>query len=92
MSFMHAGFSPDGSRLLGASHGTEAIKIWETDQYQDLLTLEAEGNGFGHIRFSQDGTILGAKTGVGVLHLWRAPPWAEIEAAEAKEKEENKQP
>jgi hypothetical protein len=46
MSFGDAEFSPDASRLLGASHGTEAIKIWETDQYQNLLTLEAEGHFF----------------------------------------------
>jgi len=82
MSFFNAEFSPDASRLLGASHGSEAIKIWETDQYHDLLTLEADGHGFFHIRLSPDGTILGAKSGPGVLHLWRAPPWQEIEAAE----------
>jgi WD40 repeat protein len=82
MAFSHAEFSPDASRLLGASHGTEAIKIWETDQYQNLLTLEAEGHFFSEIRFSPDGTILGARSGPGVLHLWRAPSWQEIEAAE----------
>ena len=50
MSFSHAGFSPDASRLLGASQGTEAIKIWETDQYQNLRKRQGECILFNRLR------------------------------------------
>ena len=43
-------------------------------------------------QFSPDGHALMAINEFGVLHLWRAPSWAEIAAAEAKEKAETKQP
>ena len=37
------------------------------------------------VAFSPDGNVLGSVNGNGILHLWRAPSWAEIEAAERKE-------
>lgn len=42
--------------------------------------------------FSADGSVLSSVSVIGQLHLWRAPTWAEINAAEAKEKTENQQP
>jgi hypothetical protein len=35
--------------------------------------------------FSPDGNVLGSLSLSEVLHLWRAPSWAEIEAAETAE-------
>ena len=52
---------------------------------EELLTLEGEGSRFYRTAFSPDGNDLGSMNQAGVLHLWRAPSWAEIEAEAAKE-------
>ncbi|MCI0538667.1 MAG: protein kinase [Verrucomicrobiales bacterium] len=75
-------FSPDGKRLATGSTGNEAIKLWDVDGHQELLTLKAEGAVFRQSAFSKDGKWLGAVNHQGVLHLWRAPSFAEIESAE----------
>ena len=48
--------------------------------HQEVLTLEGQGSSFESTAFSPDGSILGSKNAHGVLHLWRAPSWTEIEA------------
>lgn len=80
-------FSPDGQRLVTGSDGKEAIKFWDVESHEELLTLEAQGSLFFPTAFSPDGAVLGSMNAPGdsqhsVLHLWRAPSWAEIEAAE----------
>ena len=44
------------------------------------------------VNFSPDGSALSSITMDGKVRVWRAPSWAEIAAAEAKEKAEIKQP
>lgn len=82
-------FSPDGRRLALGSNGREAVKLWETTEFQELLTLQGEGSLFSSTKFSADGRHLGSLArgkGIhGVLHLWEAPAWAEIEAVEKRE-------
>jgi serine/threonine protein kinase/WD40 repeat protein len=75
-------FSPDGTRLATGGNGEEAIKLWEMANHQELLTLEGQGSIFESSGFSPDGNVLGAKNYYDLLHLWRAPSWPEIEAAE----------
>jgi eukaryotic-like serine/threonine-protein kinase len=75
-------FSPDGTRLVAGGDGDEAIKIWDVDSRQELLNLEAPTDVFWTPKFSPDGNVLGSLQQYGLLHLWRAPSWAEIEAAE----------
>ena len=79
-------FSPDGTRLIAGGDGDEAIKIWDVDSRQELLNLEARSDVFSTPKFSADGNVLGSLQEEGLLHLWRAPSWAEIAAVEAKEK------
>jgi hypothetical protein len=62
------------------------------DSWQELLTLEGAGSLFGLTAFSPDGNAIGTLSNDGILNLWRAPSRAEINAAEAKEKAESKQP
>jgi len=88
-SFTAAGisitFSPDSSRLaVGAWGRPEAIKLWNTQTWQEILTLEGSpGNVAVSVAFSPDGNLIGARdTTLGVVHLWRAPAWSEIAAAE----------
>jgi WD40 repeat protein len=76
-------FSPDGKRLATGSAGREAIKLWNVETLEELLTLPCNGSMFGSTAFSPDGNILGSMNYQGVLHLWRAPSWEEIKQAEA---------
>ena len=85
-------FSPDGRRLAIGSSGIEAIQLWDVESSQELLTLEGVGSVFCRTAFSPDGNVLGSRNDAGLLHLWRAPSWEEIAAAEAKEKTETRQP
>ena len=78
-------FSPDGHRIAAGRQRTEAIRIWDVDSRQEVLTLPANGSLFGHTEFSPDGTILAASDAEGELHVWRAPTLAEIDAAEANQ-------
>jgi eukaryotic-like serine/threonine-protein kinase len=75
-------FSPDGKRLAIGSSGKEAIKLWDAESHQELFSLEGEGAEFNSSAFSPDGNVLGTMNTKGVIHLWRAPSWEEIEASE----------
>ena len=82
-------FSPDGRRLISAFGGREAVKLWDVGTRQELLTLVGAGSYLAAATWSADGDVIlvGAP-----WQSWRAPSWAEIAAAEAKEKAEAKQP
>ncbi len=57
--------------------------LWDTQSYERVLTLPAKTNVLSPIAFSEDGNVLAGKEAPGsTLHFWRAPTWAEIEAAE----------
>jgi WD40 repeat protein len=71
-------FSPDGRRIAAGSNGREAVKIWDADSHEELLTLEGKGSLFADTRFSPDGNMIAACGWSGILHIWRAPTWAEI--------------
>jgi len=75
-------FSPDGTRLAAGGDGKEAVKLWDIESQKELLTLEGKGSWFERIRFSSDGNVIAASNGSGLLHVWRAPSWQEIEEAE----------
>jgi serine/threonine protein kinase/WD40 repeat protein len=74
-------FSPDGKRLAIDGGEKEALKLCDTESWQDLITLEAQGSG-AKMAFSPDGNAVGFVNTRGVLQVWRAPSWAEINAAE----------
>jgi WD40 repeat protein len=76
-------FSSDGRRLLTAGRNPkDAVKLWDIATQSELLVLSAEGQIFFDVGFSPDGNTLVASSFAGVAHFWRAPSWAEIEAAE----------
>jgi WD40 repeat protein len=86
-------FSPDGKRLAASgSNPDDTLKLWDVDSWQEVLALEGAGSLFGLTTFSPDGSAIGTLSEDGILNVWRAPSWAEINAAEAKEKAEIKQP
>src|SRR5262249_52999967 len=51
-------FSPDCKRLVVGSDGKEAVKLWDVENQQELLTLEAEGSTFRLTMFSSDGNVI----------------------------------
>ena len=61
----------------------DAVKLWDLSTHRELMTLPGQGSLFSFVAFSPDGRWLAACSYMeGQLHLWRAPSWAEIEAAE----------
>jgi WD40 repeat protein len=78
-------FSPDGTRLATGGDGREAVKLWDLAIQREVLTLSGQGFLFHSLAFSPDGNYLAAEAttaGSVAVHVWRAPSWAEIEAAE----------
>jgi eukaryotic-like serine/threonine-protein kinase len=79
-------FAPDGKRLaVGGLGGETAITLWDLETQQKLITLGGEGSNFWRSEFSPDGSVLASSNMKGVLHLWRAPSWTEIESAERQQ-------
>jgi WD40 repeat protein len=78
--------------IAGGSDSEEAVKIWDLESGQELITLEGELVQFDSPVFSPDGNVLGCLPRDRLLHLWRAPSSEEIAAAEAKEKVLEKTP
>lgn len=77
---MHSvAFSPDGTRMMIGGNGSEAIKLWDTESFEELVTLQAQGSVFQSSAFSPDGSVLASSNQQGILHLWRAPSLDEIQ-------------
>jgi WD40 repeat protein len=87
-------FSPDGWTLATKSDdGT--IKFWNLATFRDVCPIQMgyAGEIAGAFpAFSPDGQILTANGNGSGLRYWGAPTLAEIDAAEAKQMAENKQP
>jgi WD40 repeat protein len=76
-------FYGDSRRLaIGGGSAKDAVILWDLATRRELLNLPAEGQFFMELSFSPDGNTLAATSLGGVAHLWRAPSWEEIEAAE----------
>jgi WD40 repeat protein/predicted Ser/Thr protein kinase len=81
-------FSPDGRRLItGGESSRDVVKLWDPESGRELAALTGEpgtyyGGTFYGVGFSPDGNTLYAGSFSGTLLLWRAPSFADIEAAE----------
>jgi WD40 repeat protein len=101
-AFDSVAVSPDGHRI-AAGTWEQGIKIWNAATGQEVATLKGiddwlDPNFPGRsdavdslVFLPPDGNTLISGTDH-ELRLWRAPSWAEIEAAEAKKKAEARQP
>jgi WD40 repeat protein len=80
-----AALFPDGRRLAtGGTTARDAVKLWDLSAERELLSLQGEGHFFMHVACSPDGNTLAAISFSGIAHVWRAPSWEEIEAAEGR--------
>jgi WD40 repeat protein len=84
MSLHSMCFSPDGRRLATGTGGGE-ILIGDLETAREVLVLKA-GGAVGSVRFHPSGDSLLSITDLGTAHLWRAPSWDEIAAAEKQTK------
>lgn len=81
-----AAFSPDGKRLAVGSNGKEAVKLWDMDCHQEVLTLAGEGSLFVSTSFSPSGDAIAASNSQGSLHIWQVPTFEQIEHLEAQDR------
>jgi WD40 repeat protein len=80
-------FLPDGQRFLSFSGDAEALKLWDIATRQEVATLPGDGSLLTSPRISADGSVIAVASSKG-LHVWRAPSWEKIAAAEARHKSE----
>jgi len=85
-------FSADSRRLAAGSDDRQAVKIWDVQSLQELVTLRGGGTVFSQTGFSPDGNLLGSMNYAGMLHVWRAPSWTEIETAEQGDAKKTRAP
>jgi WD40 repeat protein len=77
-------FSPDGRRLCSSTIGHESIRLWDTTSWEETANLNIDGGAVvPAVRFLPDGNTLVAIDRSQRIHMWRAPSWEEIDAAEA---------
>jgi len=82
MSLLSVCFSPDGRRLATGTGDGEFL-IWDLETRREVMVLKAGGSSaVAGARFYPSGDALLSIRVPGSLHLWRAPSWGEIEAAE----------
>ena len=84
-------FAPDGKTLVSAAN-YESIKFWHVATRQEMLSFPEFSRDPKPILFSADGTTMAVRIGRSVLapgehartsvKFWRAPSFAELEAAE----------
>jgi WD40 repeat protein len=80
---MSVTFSPNGRRLaVGGTGETQAVKIVDVQSRQELITLPGKDPIHYRVAFSPDGNTIGSLSHAGILHLWRAPSWEEIDRIE----------
>jgi len=76
-------FSADSKRLF-IGRGVGQVQIWDVDGGQPIVNLESAGG--ETVETSPDGNTVAVLESGGTLHLWRAPSWEEIAAAEGASK------
>ena len=78
-------FSPDGTRLLvSGKRASDVVRLLDVSSKRFVLSLSGKPELYGCVRMSADGSAIYA-VGEETVLAWRAPSWAEIEAAEKSE-------
>jgi serine/threonine protein kinase/WD40 repeat protein len=83
--FRQAAISPDKTRVVLYRYEGE-LSVWDPANEQSMATLPVEAGAWPFAAWDPNTDCIVAVTG-SQLRLWRAPTWAEIEAAEKSEAE-----
>ncbi len=86
LAYFAIALSLDGRRL--AAGGSTVVRLWDPATRQQVALLKTPipvGFGIRQLVFSVDGNTLVLEDEQRTLHTWRAPSWAEIEAAEKRQ-------
>ncbi len=75
-------FSSDACRLATLGTANDSVKLWDLSTFRELVALPAEGSWFLRLDFSPDGATLAATGARGIVELWHAASFAELEAQE----------
>lgn len=82
---MSVTFSPDATRIATSGGDDEAVKMFDTESWQDVLTLKSPGIGLRGVKISPDGNTITMGSSTGMISVWHAPTWEEIKATESRE-------
>lgn len=72
-------FSPDG-RTLASVNVKVSVKLWHLATRRELVSWDFPQAG-DSVRFSPDGRFLAVTTQTNSVHLFEAPPLADLDAA-----------
>jgi serine/threonine protein kinase/WD40 repeat protein len=84
-------YSPDGTRLLSRTIGSEPVKLWCSKSWKEVARFEPPpGVYYTSAHFTSDGAAMllvayNFENGRDEARLFRAPAWNEIAASEAKD-------
>jgi WD40 repeat protein len=70
-------FSPDGKRLVTGGGGDAAVKVWDAQTGEELLTFKGHTLRVSSVAFSPDGHWLASNAPDGKVNIWDATPLAE---------------
>ncbi|MGH7941057.1 MAG: hypothetical protein ACREE6_04690 [Limisphaerales bacterium] len=83
---------PKGAFQEHAAERLILLALWDAKTWKKVATLRGFVLATHSVAFSANGKRLatgggaGVLSEIGILHVWRAPSWAEIQAAEAQDK------
>jgi WD40 repeat protein len=84
-------YSPDGTRLLSRTIGSEPVKVWSSESWKEVARFEPPpGVYYSSAQFTPDGGALllaafSFESGRDEARLFRAPAWNEIATSEARD-------
>jgi len=84
-------YSPDGTRLLSRTIGSEPVKVWSSESWKEVARFEPPpGVYYSSAQFTPDGAAIllvaySFESGRDEARLFRAPTWNEIATSEARD-------